>query len=217
LRTGSRAAMIILCAGLAFAWMEAFIDESIRVKLFQSNRKRARVAVIWSRAIPDNPEIVLAYPYPNGFGQRIEAMRAAGLLQLPRPNDSLLQTISNAPTASEPSGGKLMLSEARGYGFYRFAGWARNPVTNSPADYVILGWQEADKSFHPLTAISTGIMRPDISQTYGPAAAKSGFDQEIELSNSPPQSAIVKGWAIDLNTQQAFPMEGALWLDRPHS
>jgi hypothetical protein len=217
LRIGSRAALIILCPLLALAWVEMFLDESIRVNQFQANRKRARVAVIWSRAIPDNPEIFLAYPYPDGFAQRIETMRAAGLLKLPKPDDSLLQIIRKAPAAAEPSGGKLTLCEARGNGYYRLAGWARNPIKNSTANYVVLGWQEADNSFHPLTAISTGIMRPEVAQIHGPALAKGGFDQEIELSNSPPQSAIIKGWAIDWDTQQAFPMEGALWLDRPHS
>src|SRR2546429_6961055 len=50
----------------------------------------------WSNALPGNPEIFLAYPYPDLFGQRVEQMRAAGLLQLPRVSNSLREAIARS-------------------------------------------------------------------------------------------------------------------------
>lgn len=214
LRSYARIALIVGCVLLAGAWIEMFADESARVNHFQANRRRARTAVIWSEAIPDNPEIILAYPYPDGFAHRVAEMRGAGLLKLPKPSDSLRQTISQAPTGAESSGGKLVLCERRGKDYYRFAGWARNPVANTVADYVILGWQGEDSSFHPFTAIATGLVRPDVAGTYGASSLKAGFDQEIEISKLPLPTVTIKAWAIDWNAQQAFPMEGALRITR---
>jgi hypothetical protein len=198
----------------AFAWAEMFADESVRVKQFQANRRRARTAAIWSGAIPDNPEIFLAYPYPDRFGKRVEALRAAAVLNLPKPSRSLQEAIAQAPAAADSSAGKLTLFEDRGHGYYRFAGWARNPAGKSAADYVVLGWQEADNSFHPFTAISTGLMRPEVATIYGASSLKSGFDQEIEFSKFPAGPVTIKAWAIDWDTQQAFPMDASVRL--PH-
>ena len=95
------------CILLAVAWTEMFSNESMRVKQFQANRRRARTAVIWSNALPGNPEIFLAYPYPDLFGQRVEQMRAAGLLQLPKVSNSLREAIANPPSAANPESGHL--------------------------------------------------------------------------------------------------------------
>ena len=58
--------------------MEMLSDELIRVKEFQANRSRARTSVIWINALPGNPEIFLAYPYPKGFSatRRTNARRS---------------------------------------------------------------------------------------------------------------------------------------------
>lgn len=195
---------------LAIAWIEMFSDELLRVKQFQANRRRARTAAIWSDTIPDNPEIFLAYPYPKQFGRRVEEMRAAGVFKLPKASGSLVQTIDKAPEGRDSSAGKLTLFEPRGGELFRFAGWARNPLQNSAAHYVVLGWQNADNSFHPFTAISTGIVRREVAATYGASSLKTGFDHEIEISTWPSEALTIKAWAIDWDAQQAFPMEGAL-------
>lgn len=200
---------------LAVAWIEMLADELIRVKKFQANRRRARTAVIWSNALPENPEIFLAYPYPDRFPPRVKQMRAAGLLKLPKVSDSLRQTISNVPAGATLETGHV--TELRANGQFWFSGWARNPLKQTGADYVVLGWQGPDNSFHPFTAIPTGRVRPEVAEVYGPLSRKAGFEQEIDMSKLPPQGVTIKAWAIDWEAQQAFPMEGAIRVDRPPS
>ena len=204
------------CILLAVAWIEMFSDESTRVKQFQANRRRARTAVIWINALPKNPEILLAYPYPDFFWQRVEQMRAAGLVQLPKATDSLREAIANLPAAANPESGHLDLCEPLPPAYFRFAGWGRNPVKQAAADYVVLGWQDAENSFHPFTAIPTGKVRPDVASAHGSSSLKAGFDQDIEISRLPPEAATIKAWAIDWDTQQAFAVDGVNALDRSH-
>jgi len=205
---------------LAVAWIEMLSEELTRVKQFQANRRRARNAVIWSNALPDNPDIFLAYPYPEGFPPRVEEMRAAGLLKLPKVSDSLRQTIVNLPVPTEANldAGKVDVAQLRPDGHYWFSGWARNPIKQTSADYVVLGWQERDNSFHPFTVIPTGAVRTDVSKIHGPLLDKAGFAQEIEPSKLPPSpDATIRAWAIDWEAQQAFPIESVTQLDRPRS
>lgn len=201
---------------LAVAWIEMWSDEWTRVKQFQANRKRARTAIIWSNALPANPEIFAAYPYADGFAVRAEEMRAAGLLKLPKVSDAVREAIAAAPTGVDLGTGHLDLSEPRRDGRFRFAGWARNPVTGTGADYAVLGWEGPDNSFHPFTAIRTGRVRPDVETVFGPPARKAGFDEEIDLSNLPAGALTIKAWGIAWDTQKAFPLEGAIRLERPH-
>ena len=202
---------------LAVAWIEMFSDESTRVKQFQANRKQARTAVIWINALPENPEIFLAYPYPERFAQRVEEMRAAGLLKQPKVSDSLRQAIATVPGGADGAAGFLDFGESRSKGRVRFAGWARNPFKQASADYVVFGWQGSDDLFHPFTAIRTGRDRPDVAEICGPRLLKAGFDQEIDISKLPAGTVTIKGWAIDWATQQAFPLKGTVQLDRPRS
>jgi hypothetical protein len=194
-----------------------FSYELTRVKQFQANRRRARTAIVWINALPQNPEIFLAYPYPDFFWQRVEEMRTAGLLALPKVSDSLAQAIAHPPTNAEFYAGHFDLAEPLPPAYFRFAGWARTPAKQAAANYVVLGWEGADNSFHPFTAIPTDKMRPDVAAVFGPSALKTGFDQDIETARLPPEAEIIKAWAIDWETQQAFPLDGVVRLNRPGS
>lgn len=198
---------------LAAAWIGMFSHELIRLKQFQDNRRRARTAVIWSDALSKNPELLLAYPFPDGFPPRVTEMRAAGLLNLPRVSDSLRQAISRIPAGGKPEIGELEASEPWP-GHFWFKGWARSPSKQAAADYVVLGWQGPDGSFHPFSAIPTGRVRPKVKGEFGPASEKAGFDQAIDLSTLPP-ALTIKAWAIDWEAQKAFPMDGFVRVDRP--
>ena len=202
------------CLLLTGAWIGMFSDESTRVKQFQASRRRARTAVIWIDALPKNPEILLAYPYPDLFWKRVEEMRAAGLIRLPKVSESLREAIASSPVAFTRENGQLELCEPLPPAYSRFAGWVRNPVKKAAADYVVLGWEDAAKSFHPFTAIATGIMRPDVGSTHGAASVKAGFDQDIETSRLPAEAVTIKAWAIDWQAQQAFPIDGATIVSR---
>jgi hypothetical protein len=202
---------------LAVAWIEMLSDELTRVTKFQANRRRARTAVMWINALPDNPEVFLADPYPDGLLPRVEQMRAAGLLKLPKVSDSLRQIIATVPAGADIETGRVEMAKPRDDGQFWFSGWARNPLKHAAADYVVLGWEGPDNSFHPFTAIPTGRVKSEVAEVYGPLSRKAGFDQEIEISKLPPQGVTIKAWAIDWEAQQAFPMGGAIRVERPRS
>ena len=203
------------CTLLAVAWLEMFSNESIRVKQFQANRRRARTAVVWINALPKNPEIFLAYPYPEAFWQRVEEMRKAGLLTAPKVSDSLREAITHPPGETDFNAGHLDLAQPLPPDYSRFAGWVRNPVKQSAADYVVLGWQDPDDSFHPFTAIPTGKIREDVAAAIGESSLRAGFDQDIETSKLPAEARVIKAWAIDWETQEAFPVDGVVRLEQP--
>jgi hypothetical protein len=202
---------------LAAAWIEMFSDELARVAKFQANRRRARTAVIWINALPDNPEAFWADPDPDGIRSTVEQMRAAGVFKLPKVSDSLRQIIATAPTGADIETGRVEMAKPIEDDQFWFSGWARNPRKHAAADYVVLGWAGPDNSFHPFTAIPTGRVKSEIAEVYGPLSRKAGFDQEIKISKLPPPGVTIKAWAIDWEAQQAFPMEGAIQLTRPGS
>jgi hypothetical protein len=143
-------------------------------------------------------------------------MHAAGLLKLPKVSESLRQQIAKVPAGSDRETGHLEVAEPWP-GHFWFSGWARNPLKQTEADYVALGWQGADDVFHPFTAIPTGQVTPEIGQTYGPLSRKAGFAQEVDISALPREGVTIRAWAIDWDAQQAFPIESAVQVNRPHS
>lgn len=80
------------------------------------------------------------------------------------------------------------------------------------ADYVVLGWQTDDDSFHPFTAIPTGRhASPENGRIY--PVPNAGFYQETDISQLPRGPLTFSGWSVDLATQQAFPLDGTIRLE----
>jgi hypothetical protein len=204
----------ILCTAFGIAWICSFSDERTRVPLFQQNRERARTAVIWSKVLPNNPEIFTAYPYPQGFSERVEKMKRSRLLKIPEVSERVAQIILSTPQPTSTRAGFLESGSLEDGRRIRIAGWARNPNRNSKADYVVVGWHQPGGAFHPLTAIATGSLRPDVAQVLKSDSMKSaGFEQTINISTLPSGSLELLGWSVDLESQEAFPLSGALRLD----
>jgi hypothetical protein len=212
------AALVILSSGctlLAVAWTHLFSEEKSRVELFQENRRRALAAIAWIRFFPNNPEIFHAYPYPEGFWRRALEMQRLGIIKVPMANNDIYNQVSALPRAADFDGGSLDRAQAESGGKFRFVGWARNPENNRRADYVVLGWEGGD-SFHPFTALLTGASRLDVVRVFNAGSLwRCGFDAEIDLQKLPPEAEIIKGWAVDFVAKKAFPLGGAVRLERP--
>ncbi|HZE57486.1 MAG TPA: hypothetical protein VE031_06505, partial [Chthoniobacterales bacterium] len=201
---------------LGEAWAYQFSEELTRLHWFQQNRRRARTAVIWANALPNNPEIFSAYPFPVGFADRVEAMRNAGLIKLPLISEKLKRAVTALPEGLDNEGGNLDLLTIQDGTHFRVAGWGRNPSSNSAADFVVLGWVNPDQSFHPFTAVPTGHTRFDLITAFNSSAMKNaGFDQDIDLSPLPQRPVVLKAWAIDLKQQEAFPVGGSAGVRLP--
>lgn len=208
--------ILTICSTLlAQAWAYQFSEELTRVHWFQQNRRRARTAVVWASALPNNPELFLAYPYPEGFSQRVEMMRQAGLIKLPVVTDQLARAISALPESRGGESGYLDLGVLQDSDHFRVAGWARNPSINTSADYIVLGWADSDNAFHPFTAIPTGHTRFDLITAFNsPSLKNAGFDQEVNVARLPKRPLAIKAWAVDFTRQEAFPLPGALQISR---
>ena len=210
------ACMTVFTTLLCVAWIYLLSSEWTRLDRFQENRRRARTAVIWSKALPDNPDIFFAYPYPEQFPQRVETMRHLGLLRIPGLSEELTQAIFQIPRGSNFEAGNLDRGTLRGDEQFRIEGWGRNPEQNAPADYVVLGWDEEANSFHPFIALSTGGSREDVADAFkSPSIRNAGFDHEINVSKLPRRPLVLRAWSIDMARQQAFPMNGSVRLERP--
>lgn len=206
----------ILCTLLGIAWIYTLSDEQTRVPLFQRNRARARAAAIWSRVLPDNPEIFSAYPYPEGFSNRVEALKRLHLLKLPEVAEPVARMISSVPQPIGIEAGNLDIGRLEDGNKLHVAGWARNPEENRPADYVVLGWEEGANSLHPFTAIKPDGKREDVARVFkSPSILHAGFDQEINVSKLPRGPLTLRAWSIDMKRQRAFPMDGSVRVELP--
>jgi hypothetical protein len=206
----------ILCTLLGIAWICTLSDEQTRVPLFQRNRARARSAVIWSSVLPDNPEIFAAYPFPEGFSNRVNALTRLNLLKLPDVTEPVARMISSVPEPIAIEAGFLDMGRLEDGNKLHVAGWARNPEQNRPADYVVLGWEEGANSFHPFTAIKPGGKREDVARVFkSPSILNAGFDQEINVSKLPRRPLTLRAWSIDMKRQRAFPMRGRVRVELP--
>jgi hypothetical protein len=203
----------IFCSTLlALAWTYTFLEERMRLPLFKQNREHARTAIKWITALPQNPDISLAYPYPDGFWARVVEMRRYGVIHLPLAGKELRQAISSSPHSDTVAAGNLDFLAVKPNRQCRIAGWTRNPTTNRPAEYVVLGWEQTDGVFHPFTALPTGRVRSDVARVLGISSMKlAGFDESLDCSKLP-ENAEIKGWAVDFDHQQVFPMGGRLRL-----
>lgn len=208
-------AVTVLVTLVGEAWLFSFAARKGLVKGLQDNRRRARTAVIWSKAIPNNPELFLAYPYPEHFAERVAEMKKVNLLQIPEISDQLIAAIFRAPQSAESGAGALEQGKIVDGNHLRVSGWAWTPAQNRRADYIVLGWEEEDRSFHPFTAMPTGQRRSDLIEKFkSPAFRNAGFAQEIDVSNLPQRKLTLRAVSVDLARDQVFPMQGSVSLDR---
>lgn len=197
------------------AWIGALAEEWTRIKLFQYNRKSARIAIIWSKALPENPDLVRAYPYLEGFPARVDEMKRAGLLRIPAVSEKIAEAIRQRPPDDDMRGGNLDRGSTQPDGRFRIAGWARIPPHNARAEYVVLGWDEGENSFHPFAAATTGSARPDVVKVFkAPSLANAGFEHALDVSKLPDQPVTLRAWAIDLAADEVFPLQGSLPFQR---
>ncbi|MFL6590349.1 MAG: hypothetical protein ACJ8M4_09275 [Chthoniobacterales bacterium] len=206
-------AITVLITLLGIAVLFILPAQPHRLNAFLDNRRRAKTAVIWSEALPRNPELFHAYPYTDQFPDLVAEMRGVGLIQTPPITAPLREAISHPPLPADARVGSIEGSVGNDRDVVRVLGWALIPNRNVRADYVVLGWQGEDDSFHPFTAMPTGRSRPDVTGKVPSTVRKAGFLQEINISELPRSPFRIGAWSIDLASQKAFPIDGAVPVD----
>lgn len=214
IRRGRALLTIFSSVAVVFAWQAMYRNERPRLSQFRENRLRARVATIWARCLPENPELFAAYPYISGFSARVEEFRHARLFSLPTVSPELASTISHQPQATTLAGGWLDGAVLVDKTHVRVSGWARNATDNKAANLVIVGYERDGGSFQPFATVIVGKPRTDVATTTGNKYLRqSGFDQTIEASKLPSGRLVFRAWAIDVIHQRAFPLNGSAVID----
>jgi len=196
---------------LALCWAASYRKNLAVVAEHHQTRARLLRALEWMEPIPDNPDLLLILPFVEMLRNRARFLAEKGVLRLPFVHDPLASAVKQSPGPADSSHGRIELAELTADGHLGVRGWAWLPERNRPADCVVIGAEERSGDFKPITVLGTGIARPDLrDQRRDPHFYRAGFAQTISTTNLPQGKASIKGWAIDLRAQKAWPLESPL-------
>jgi hypothetical protein len=186
-------------------WGVTFKTERKLLRADHQARRHSLLLVRWSDAIPQNPEIALSSPYsPRETVETIRTIAARDALRPRLVGHALARAINELPNAINESAGGLEQVALDGSSHVFCKGWARIPDQNRPADCVVIGFETEDGRWQPFCVMETGDKRPD------------GFSRTIAARTLPQNGVTMRAWAIDLQSERAFPMAGAIKLPAPH-
>jgi hypothetical protein len=207
------AAVVSLVVILAL-WAITFKKERQLLQIFRPAWKHSLLVMRWTAAIPQNPEIALLTPDP--VWKTVATIRTLAENDALRPrlvSQKLASAINERPNVNATSAGNLDGATLETTGHLTFQGWARVPDRDRRADCVVLGFETPDAVWKPVCVFETGGDRPDVARHFGSRAlARAGFSGRIDATSLARGDFTLMAWAIDLKTERAFPMEGAIRL-----
>ncbi len=168
----------------------------------------------WIDPIPDNPDLKLILPFPELLRARARYLEEQHVLRLPFVHGALAAAVREAPPpTADATYGNLELAVLKDDQQLHLQGWAWLPKRKRPADCVVIGAENSAGAFKPLTVLTTGQRRPDVrAAKNSPHAYRTGFDYSVGIENLPAGEMTIKGWAIDLHAQKAWPLASAVTL-----
>lgn len=165
-------------------------------------RKHLELVVRWSDAIPRNPEIRLVSPYPSE--ETLDTIRAVASRDILRPrlvSRALATRLQNLSGAADHFAGVLETAAIEANGDLTCKGSARIPGRNRPADCVVVGFENGQGTWEPLSVFETESKREQFSRTIKAAALRPGVT--------------IRACAVDVANEQVFPLAGAIRLPTP--
>jgi len=167
----------------------------------------------WIEAIPDNPEHVLIFPFPDAFRERALFLDQHHVFRRPFVHGSLVSLVRQAPPWGDGKYGRIEAAEISEDGRLHLQGWAWLPQRRNRADFVIIGAEDSGGNFKPFTLVETGAPRADLrDEMQAPGAYRAGFDYGVSTANIPSGAISIKGWAIDLRAKTAWPLASSITL-----
>jgi hypothetical protein len=162
-------------------------------------------------AIPDNPDLALIFPYVDVLKTRAQLLEKCGILRVPFIHGPLVLAVRKSSPAADDAHGRIESCNFDAHGMLHVKGWAWLPEGNRRADCVIIGCEQPDGLFKPISVLETGVRRPDLrDQTHNPHFYRAGFGRAVDTANILPGKVAIKGWAIDLRAQKAWPLGSCL-------
>jgi hypothetical protein len=202
-----------LIALVALLWAGSFTKFAPLPAQHRKVRTHLLHALEWMEAIPDNPDLALILPFPDVLRSRALFLEKEGVLRLPFVHEPLASAVRKTPPAADGRHGVLDGAELQPDGKLRLSGWAWLPERHRPADCVVIGSVDGAGNFKPGTVLETGTKRPDLRNLRrSPQIYRAGFSQNVATTNFPLDARALKGWAIDLRAQKAWPLASTVPL-----
>jgi len=168
----------------------------------------------WIEPIPDNPDLALVFPYVSALKDWAALLEKHRILRLRFVHGSLASAVQQSPPPSDGSHGQIETSNLDANGTLHATGWAWLPERERRADCVVIGFEDAAGVFKPLTVVETGVARRDLYKAQrNPYMFRAGFAVDVKAANLPGGDVNVKGWAIDLRAQKAWPLASSVRLE----
>jgi hypothetical protein len=195
-------------SGLTILCWELSLEKNLALlPVYHEARVRCLRALEWMGPIPDNPDLTHIFPYVDVLKERARVLEENRILRLPFIHDPLASEVLKSPPAADGVHGRLETSEFDSKGILQVKGWAWLPERNRQADCVVIGCEDPAGVFKPLSVLETGVARPDLrAQMHNPRFYRAGFWHAINPANILPGPVVIKGWAIDLQAQKAWPL-----------
>jgi len=184
--------------------------------LAENHKYRAHLlhTLEWIEPIPDNPDLALIFPYVGALKDWVALLEKNRILRLPFVHGPLASAVQKSPPPSNDSHGQIETCDLDPNGALRVAGWGWLPERNRRADCVVIGFEDGAGIFKPITVIETGIARRDLYKAqHNPYIFRAGFAHDVKAANFPGGDVDVKGWAIDLRAQKAWPLASSVRLE----
>lgn len=163
----------------------------------------------WIEPIPDNPDLALIFPYVGALKEWVALLEKHRMLRLPFVHGSLGSAVQQSPLPSDGSHGQIETCNLDPNGTLHASGWAWLPERNRRADCVVIGYEDAEGVFKPISVFETGVARRDLYNAQNnPYIFRAGFAGTVDTAKLLHGPVCLKGWAIDLRAQKASPLEG---------
>jgi hypothetical protein len=201
-----------VAAFLVWSWILAAQKNASLLEQYRKSRTSLLRSLTWAEAIPDNPDLALIFPYPEALRKRALFLASQGVLRLPMVREPLISSVQRQPPPADGAYGAIDSASWTSDGRLKVKGWAWLPASHRPADCVVLGWAK-DEAFKPIFVAGISGSRADVSVASKKSNSQHpGFAHTIDGGNLPPDAVSIAGWAIDLRTQQAWPLASSVQI-----
>lgn len=197
---------VLLAVMMLGFWTGTFSQERRIVKEITAHRTHLQLAMRWSEAIPNNPDLALLSPYKSTLAT-IHTLAEHDVLRPRLIGAELARAVSQPPPALGNAAGALdQVQWGAAAGELVFKGWAY-------ADCVVIGYETADGNWRLLTVTEARTKRRDVVAQFpdGPFA-RPKFSHSVKGVDLPPGENTFRAWGIDLVAERAWPLAGAIRL-----
>ena len=187
----------------ALSYFQGWLD----AKSYASLRQRAQLAIQFIDIIPDNPQLSLAHPAPHVLIRISSDLQALRLPHI-RVGAQELAAVVQRTGPGDGTNGFVDRVVDLGDGRLSIAGWAILKDRSSPADCVLVVWQDTNGLVKPISVLPVNVERPDVATVLrNPSLLNSGFNSEVSKANIP-RSGTIAVWSVDMKALHAFQLGG---------